>query len=416
MTETIDQKYIAAFEGILTADELARAATEPGEFSRDLPPLKHVPGLVRHTIGWLPENAKLGLIASGVKAADKQGRNLSDVVGNVFDPTTHKSYQNQPDTDDKQDYTTKLNYQSFVLSDDGNKLQRTSAQQISELFPKGEKDSWPTLVLVSNSNLASPQLFFDSFQAAQQVIPAVTDTADNIVVTGAYFSQRHLHANALDTQTRYRELGLNPQSMEKLSPAAEIQAYQLLDLLLERDASGAVMTADNKPVLRADAAEVLKHVVGYGYSAAHMTNKDAFRALRDVLTSGDVQVQVREDGELITREASAADATRLISNARLIGVAGLDAMAIGQEKGMPREVDFVSPNDFSMSLNGPKFFNAPNVIALSPKGVDGRTIGDAIGGHAQATYVEALLGSTNSAQREQAQAKLNSTGVGIGGG
>lgn len=409
MTKPDVQKYIAAFQGILTPDELQKAEAEKEEFADDLPPFKDMSGLVRHTIGRLAESKKAGLISSDSAKADKKGRDYSAVVGEVFDSKEHKKFKNEPDADSKKDYVSKLNYQTFILSDDGMKLRHAkNAQEVSDLFPPGDEKNWSTLILVSNSDLVSPQSFFDSFEAAKKIIPAVTDLdADHIVVAGTYFSQRHLHANSVDTFARYRELGVNPISLRKVKPAAEVQAYQILDLLLERDTDGAVIVEGNKPLLRADSAKVLSHVVGYGYSSAHMTNKDAFRALRDILAGGDVQVQVRQDGKLVVRDSTAADAERLISQAKLIGVAGMDRMDLGQEKGMPREINFISPKDFSHALNGPRYLKAPNVITIRMKDDKGSPIKDSVGGHAQDSYVEAILAYPNSWQREQANVKLD---------
>jgi hypothetical protein len=413
MSGLAEQKYITAFEGILTPAELHKAALEMEEFSKDIPPLQRMPLAVRNTAGRIPDRIKQDVVARHARKADRQGRDYSDVVGHVFNPDTHRLYEGQSDSEGKQTYHAKLNYRSFMLSDDGQRLCRiSSGKDISTLFPKDKKNTWPTLVLLGNSNLVSPQSFFDSFQFAKQIIPAVTEVKPQMVLAGVYFSQKHFDANALDTMRRYRTLGMHSASLDNLTPGAEMQGYQLLDILLERDAQGAVLSEGHKPVLRADAVNILKHVICYGYSGAHMTNKDAFRMLRSILISGDVKVQYQRDGEWMTRDSSYIDAKRLIPSARIIGIAGMDRMELGQESDMPQEVDFISPRDyFANALLGPVFLKTPNVIQLTMKDDSGHAIEDTIGGHAQDSYLKAILSHINAFHRQQARTKLNNSPV-----
>jgi len=313
------------------------------------------------------------------------------------------------DRDGNQHYESKLNYQMFRL--EGERLRKTEgAQELSELFPPGKEKEWPTLVLISKPAIVSPQVFFDCFTSAQAILPRVTDIDnDHAVYAGSYYGRGHLHANIVDSIKRYRKLGSNPEDLSTMTPGGELQAYQLLDILLARDEEGNVILEDKKPVLRPDAKNVLKHIIGYGYSAGHMANKDAFRVLRDMLGDGDVMIVTgqNEEGILQVRESCAADADKLLPNARLVGVAGMDRMDI-PNPGMPREVDFLSPEEFTTATLGPRLIGAPNVIKLTMRDDEGKAITDDVGGHAQSSYVRAILSSANEKQCADARSKLAS--------
>jgi hypothetical protein len=395
----VAQKYIAAYAGILTPAELKKTSWEEAEFAKSLPPvLPHFPGTIRQTAGRLPDTIKATKVKDESRKFDDKGYDYTRVTGEVYNKERHTSFAGQQGAEGKKDYNPKLNYQTFLLTKDGEQLER--AGELYNLFKPGKEKDWPTLVLASNSNLVSPQLFFDNLSSAYQLVPALAGVAkDKLRVAGTYFSQRHLYANAADTIKRYQELGLNPESLEGTSPAAQAQAYQILDLLIARDGDGRVMIDDNKPILRKNAYEVLRHVIGYGYSAAHMTNKDGFRILRDIISKGEVKIDMGKD---VVRDSRASDAERLLSEVRLIGIGGTDRMDIGPEKSMPREVNLVSPKDFSNAVNGPRFLKAANVIQIKMRDDDGNAIKDNIGGHSLDSYIEAILSKANAQPREEA--------------
>lgn len=402
MTETVDQKYVTAYTGILTPEELQAAAGEHAEFAKSLPPVKS-PGLARLVGGLLGDDAKVKTVDAIAAKQDKAGHNYSGVVGEVFDPNRHNSFagQNAPG---KTDYASKLNYHQFVLSEDGSRLLPLTYNWLHDLFPAGNEGEWPTLVIASNSNLVSPQSFFDTLSSARNIAPELADLKDSApMVIGTYFSQRHFAANAADTMKRYRELGLTPTRLKGVSPAAEIQASQILDLLIARDEKDAVLFAKSdmpdsdgkftdRPVLRRDAGKILAHIVGYGYSAGHMTNKDTFRILRDIIDKGDVKIELNQG---FLRDSTKKDSLDLLQNVRLIGIGGMDRMDIGPERSMPREANLVAKEDFSNALNGRRFIGADSVFQINLLDADKNRIRDDVGGHALGSYLQAIDSPAN---------------------
>ena len=394
-------KYEEAFKGLLTPAELEKAAREADEFAADLRKPGKLPiWFVREVLGRLPDGMKEKIVESGVKKADAAGHDYSDIAARL------NGHQ----------FRLENRYGNVVLS------RLKSPQDLSRLFRPGDEFQWPTIVLTANSNLASPQSFFDSMEAAQRVVPCITRTnSHNTVVAGTYFSQRNVNANALDAIRRYRELGIHPESLQGMSPAAELQAYQMIDLLLERDAQGRVQLHEvidentgkiqSRPILRMDAGDVLSHIICYGYSAAHMVNKDAFRALQDMLLKGDVLVQIPSHPEPRIAKASHRYVHDLLNRARIIGLAGMDRMEKIADSRMPHEVNFIHRGDLSNALKGPQQLAAQNVIIIkSPDGDDTR-LEERHGGHGQQAYVEALLSNRNKSVRDRARVLLSGRGA-----
>jgi hypothetical protein len=406
----IDRKYQTAFDGILTPAELQTAEKEAGEFEADLKTPGKIPRcVVRWVMDRKSDKAKEKLVAQGVEKADELGRDYSDIAA-------------------------KLNQHQFVLNEEGIGLRHLkNPQELSDRFKPGHEDEWPTLVLVANSNLVSPQSFFDCFEGAKEVAPVVADVdPKEMVIAGTYYSERNFSKNALTTFKRYRELAHDVDFYDKnLSPAAQVQAYQLLDLLLERDANGRVLLEpirDGKgrpimeealgennrkievekarPVLRHDAEKVMKHVIGYGYSAAHMTNKDAFRVLRQILLKGDVLMHMHDSPHSMVTIGEMKQIDKLFSKTRLIGVAGMDNMEKGPYYGMPREANFVHPGDLSLAVNGNAYLHIPFVVQIRSEDGSKSPLEKRHGGHDQHAYVKAILSAANEEAVEKAKEHL----------
>lgn len=305
-----------------------------------------------------------------------------------------------------------LNYKTlFLFEGDSHLNWHDKVHKVTDLFPKNKENEWPVLVLTSNSNLVSPQVFFDSFEAAKKLIPQVTGKHENdkIIVMGTYFSKDDALANAHDTLERIHDLKHDQNNIKNLSPAAHIQAGQLLNFLVERDDSGNVKTEGGKPVLRHDADKIMKRVIGYGYSGGHLTNKDSFRTLRDILEEGHLVVKVT-NGNITFRPSVKADVQKILPNARLIGIAGADGFN-EQERNMPKEVNFVSPEDKILALHGKKFMKCPDVIEIIPPKKNRESMKKYSSDHDQLLYVDAILGGENGNAIKTAKEKLSQASI-----
>ncbi len=296
-----------------------------------------------------------------------------------------------------------LNYKTLFLFDDSEHLDwHDKTHKTTDLFPKNKENEWPVLVITSNSNLVSPQVYFDGFEAAKKLVPHVTGRHENdkTIVMGTYFSRNCALANTEDTLKRICELKKDQDDILTLSPAAHIQAGQLLNFLVDRDNSGNVIIEQGRPLLRQDADKIMKHIIGYGYSGAHLTNKDSFRTLRDILEQGHVTIKVT-NGDISFRPSVKADAQKILPNARLVGIAGADGFD-EWERNMPKEVNFISPADKIIALHGKKFLKGPDIIEITPL-KNKKYCSD----HDQQLYVDAILDPQNNEAVKTARTKLS---------
>ncbi len=380
--------YVKFYDGLLTESELRRAEEEIARHGQNLPP-KPLQNMVGTAVGALPHAAKIALINHSGKTLEKQGHTLEDV-------------------------TEKLNHKLFVLSHlEDRATPIADVAELGMLFEKGKKEKWPTLVMVSNGNFVSPQNFADVFLAAKSLVPKLTSSLfpsqrerKKLVIAGSYFSKPHVYANARDTTARYRELGLEKRKDDELSPAAEVTYYQLLDMLLERRDDGSVMLEQGRPVLREDADEILKHIVFFGYSAGHMTNKDAVRQLYHIIDQGHVAAYPSEPDNVFPMYSTTYKANKLISGLRLIGIAGADRLDEKTTPPQAKEVVFLSDTDISTKLFGTRYRDNTQVIKLAMQDDQG-AITDDIGNHALASYMRALASPVNKDKIKTARVRLD---------
>ena len=414
-------RYVKAYEdsmqdGRITADNLLETAKEEEQFSKLLKILVSPIKPVRILVGKLPVPAKNFIGRTTRTLSDLAGVNFSEEIGKVVE---HQDLH-------LEEYSKGLNNHQFRLSADGERLRHLEKDPpLHTLFPQNDKSDWPVITLVANSDLTSPQSFFDSFQAAKSVVPSISHTNDKrMIIAGTYCTEHSFGANMDATVKRFNELCRDPKSMQHVKTASLLQAKLLLNLIIKHDEKGQGIKAtgedgESRYIIRSDAAEIMRHVVTYGYSGGHLRNKDAFRALADAIRNGNYEVELKPDihapegAPIKTKTSSAFDANHILTKARTIGMGGCEPMQIrnSEKDWMPQDVNFLSKGDQLICLNGDEFINAPgNVIIKNPKG-DETPLESKLKGHAQGALVAAVLNRENTDTRKQAMALLDGKAI-----
>jgi hypothetical protein len=410
-------RYVKAYQDSIqdnriTPADLLETAKEEDQFSTLLKILVPPTGPLRNLMGSLPASAKGAIGRSTHALSNLAGINFSNEIGNI--QTTDNPHLER--------HTKGLNNHQFRLSVDGERLRHLEKDPpLHTLFPRDKKKDWPVITLVANSDLTSPQDFFDSFQAAKSIVPSISRTNDKrMVIVGTYCTEHSFAANMDATVKRYNELCQNPKSMQHVKSASRLQAKLILSLIVKHDEHGASIKAEgedgiSRPIIRSDAAEIMRHVVTYAYSGGHLRNKDAFRVIADRMSNGKYTIEVKrsphapEDEPIKTKISSAADAKHILTKARTIGMGGSDPVHIhdSEKDWMPQDVNFLSKGDKLICLNGAAFVNAPNNVTIqNPKGNE-TPLENKLKGHAQNALVTAVLNEKNTETRLQAMRILD---------
>ncbi len=359
--------YVKAYQGILTTDDIRLGEREANEFAAGIPN-----GAPRSILRFLGRFAKVrtAAVEGGVTKADKQGIDYSS-------------------------YTQRLSGAFFQLDqEEGRLIETNGLRDIATLFRQGQESSWPTLVLTSNSNLTSPQAFFDTIKEARDTV-ADAGVTGPIIVVGSYMSAKNLYRNASASTTRYHQLDNDPHSAPPRGSAGEMQGQLLLELISKRDKDGELEFKADRRILRTDAGRVIDHVVGYGYSAGHMANKDGLRYIVDQLSRGNLLAEPQTETEFL-RVSTYLDAYAIIPRIGLVANAGMDNMRAKLPGIGPMEANVVSEGDLSLSLLGKSFIEATNVIKIVTPDAPGKPLEGIYGGHAESAYSKALRHPVNS--------------------
>ncbi len=381
---SLNDKYIDAFKDIITPDILIEVDDQKVG--------SRVTAFVRET---LPANAI---------------RRFSDTLSLPQKHELLKIIIKDPSEESKSGHKI-LNYKTFFLFDGDKHLNwHDRIHKSVDLFPSGKENKWPIVIITSNSNLISPQVFFDSYEAAKKLVPVLTDVPknNNMLVIGTYFSKDDAFANARDTLGRISDLKKDQDDISRALSATSVQVGQLLNFLVERydegEVKGNVKEHLGKPVLRSDADKIMKHIIGYGYSGGHLTNKDTFRTLRHFLDDGRVMIRDKNN-DTGFRQSGKADSQKIFPGVRLIGIAGADGFE-EQGRGMPKEVNFVSDKDKIIAFHGRKFMKGSDIIKInvpSDKEIREKYISD----HDQNLYINALLDGSNKEAINSARQMLS---------
>lgn len=388
-------------DGTITRDELRELAKEEDQFSAALKLLVAPFQPVRQLVGGSSPKIKAIIAEKTTDAHDGFGIDYAQATGTTIDRNRIEGGERAG-----------INGQYFRLSDDGTQMQPFEIDHHNTLitaFPEGKEKDWPTVVLCTNSNLVSPQSFFDSFQAATKIIPKVTSVKPaQLIVAGNYATERNFGANMEAVVKRANTLNYGRSVVENHPPmpAAFNQAALLESILVKRGDDGSIVTAETqhhqkRPVLRSDAADILQHVTTFGYSGGHFNNKDAFRILRDKIADGQFAVET-DNGY----RQSLPDDAAMLKNVRMVGLAGSAARQDIVETNMPKEVNFLSREDGLLESNGQFLTRGRNDLYIKNPHPDRGPIDPDFKGHGQDALVEALLHPANRWTIGEAAGKL----------
>lgn len=331
--------YARAFEGVLTSEQIQRSLSEKDSHHEAVSaPNKTPSSVLRVSQAITPNSMVLGILEDNHKTAVEHRHTYPDIV-------------------------SALNGKIFVQENRSPVLEPRSPDQFHEYFPAGKQAQWPALILTTNSDLTSPIEFYKGFNVAkdlfQRVNPALAQK--DTVVMGAYQSASDFSTNSIQSFHRANELASNSQSQNNIAEKSKLLEETLLGILVQRDNKGGAVQENGKPVLRADAADILKHIEFFGHSSGDQAVNDVIHILGKKIVDGDIKLQ---SNDWITMPDGSKKLT-LFANAHDVGLAGIYKQPEADlPYVMPKRMNLISEGDGVVASQGRGLYNAPGTYAV----------------------------------------------------
>ncbi len=283
-----------------------------------------------------PVEALLSNLPSGVKRMVVKG--VSQISSRVM----------LPETELQEAMNGKL-FMSTVDAETGKALFEEAPEgYLKSLFPQGEQDKWPTQVAICTKDVRPDPAFLRKIMLnLEEMVSDVVgplpvvggyeqDAAGKTVVLGVYDTEDNIFSNASAVMDRVHTLKQNPLSLDGITRAAQAVG----DMLLET----ATLKHDGpRTILRADTADIFRHIMTHGFSQGGNIATDIFRYIRHQLRDGPYELAMDAQGQDTLPIRTDQDIKPLLEGAHVFVIAAADP-AYSKD-----ELDVLPPRDHHRS-------------------------------------------------------------------